>query len=193
MELYGLTYVSRLQQEARELSECRGTTTADGRLCDGRLSAILGASNKSTIFPPHLFGELIELLEAELASATSKLSASGSSFQMNRMSSQRGQRHSLARRSSQPFALFYPDGFEEVLRASSHLQKYTTPRPTRVQPQVLSMSSAGSDARRGAPAGMAPTGRNLSRRSEGEVQGHASPQSGSRHYSVTIKFLPVSV
>lgn len=166
--MYGLAYVSMLQREA----SAPGALKVDGGRATGlRRTQIQGglvgelqAANKETIFPRHLFGELVEVLEAELEASLAKVSASASEEMLYL---EQARRHPARRKSrfgrndsknvecepavtrSHSYALFGKDGFQAVLQASSHMHK-CTPRTRSLKSSSDGPHYAGSArARRG--------------------------------------------
>jgi hypothetical protein len=140
--MYGLAYVSMLQREASadgalEADGCRAAGLRRTQM-QGGLVGELQAANKETIFPRHLFGDLVELLEAELEAAIAKVSGLEGMWHLEaarrhveRKGPQYGRNDGKGGESkpaivrSHSYALFDRDGFEAVLQASSHLYKCT--------------------------------------------------------------------
>ena len=135
--LYGLAYVSKLQRGAKShAKECTGDA----------LWAQL-QKHKAEIFPAHLFGDLVELVETELAEAmaqgngqtslstterqeskastrtTSMLSCPKSTSRSGRAYLFDVRKASVSREPAREFALFDRHGFEEVIQASDRLYK----------------------------------------------------------------------
>lgn len=146
--MYGLAYLSVLQREASTLSTTHAHRITLGvnrrkTVLQGALMGELQAADKATIFPPELFGELVELLEVELEASLGKVASSkeiwncrepvrrhtkAKSFIAFMVSSSDSSKSkdshgepSLTRHHS--YSLFDKDSFEAVLQASSHLNK----------------------------------------------------------------------
>ena len=116
--LYGLAYVSKLQR-------AKSAKSAD--VLWDQLQ-----KHKAAIFPVQLFGDLVELLETELADAMAQVSgerrrqshARGSLAKSSASKSSRTTRAaSRLKASTTEFDLFDRQGFEEVLQASDRLYK----------------------------------------------------------------------
>lgn len=121
--LYGLAFVSKLQRADGAAERGGGA----GMSCDALWEQL--QTHKAAIFPAELFGDLVELLETELAEAMAQVSGDQDGERWPRRPQRRteGKSSRVTGRPSpdkrESFALFDRHGFDDVLRASGRLYK----------------------------------------------------------------------